>query len=168
MIGDVPLAIEWHVELGSAIAGSFVNLGELVNRRLPMGEMVAAYGQLPSAMGGTMADHIGIVERLRMMGDVRDMDTELLSPWTDRRFDEFGQIFDTIPGDYRGPIMFVASDPEAGGLLGPDLLAAELERYPHAHHVKLPGKDHGMGLYTWEVGPLLAAASAFLEAYRAQ
>ncbi len=168
VIGDVPLDQAWHLEFGTMMREFFVRLGDLIRSDAPIEKKVLEYAGWPTAtIGGTMADHYSAVDIMRTIADLRGMDADLLGPWVDGRLEqEVEALFSSVPGNYRGPIMFLCCDPAAGGLLGPERLETELTRYPWAQHAVLAGASHGMGLYQWDVGPLLKAVTAFLEMYR--
>ena len=61
------------------------------------------------------------------------------------------------------PVLLLQGNPLHGGMMTDALVEYALSTLKAATHVLIEPYGHGLGLSSWEVGPLLRAVSAFLD-----
>jgi pimeloyl-ACP methyl ester carboxylesterase len=164
-------------------------LASVVRPGIDYWQHVRSAGIRAGGDAAVMAELLGEIE----IGDQRMRDVlprETLLAWGGRGALQDPAVFDQVtpdgldewlfdpaitdlPGSYRGPVLFIDGDPEAGSLVSDEGVAANLDRIPWAHRVQLAGRDHDLGLGTdpaeviQALRPFVAAVAAMPRSTRA-
>lgn len=67
-----------------------------------------------------------------------------------------------LPGRFDGPVLFLDGDPAAGSHISPELEASNHDRCPWGRQIRLPGRDHGLGLRD-DPEPVARAIRSFVD-----
>jgi pimeloyl-ACP methyl ester carboxylesterase len=127
---------------------------------------------IPWRESGTYGDGLDYVSVLNKALYLRNLDPEVLRPWSESAEDD--EAFKTLSTGYdedeirdiQCPVLFIQANMEKGGILADDEVEFALERVKRAQRVYLPMYGHNLGCYSWETGALLRVVNTFLMAHR--
>jgi len=93
------------------------------------------------------------------------MDPGVLEYHSGGRAREFLEGFDLdqILARITCPVLLLQGNPSLGGMMTNEVVKHVQSILPNAMHVLLETADHGLGMDTWEVAPLIRAVTSFLE-----
>ncbi len=93
------------------------------------------------------------------------LDPGVLEFHAENRVHEFlrGINMDAVLRKVSCPLLLLQANPSKGALMSDSDVELALSLNHNAHHILIEETDHGLGLDTWEVGPLLRAINSFLE-----
>jgi len=173
IVGDSPLDLDmvlpWMTSEGfknwfsaeRELAGSNLSIAELSRRianipvQIPGQDAPVRYGDLPDV------NAVQIQERAIMLSY---LDPGVLEYHAAGRAIEFLERFDLdrILERIKCPVLLLQGDPAQGGMMTDRVVKHIQTILPDAVHVLIE-KDHGLGMDTWEVAPLIRAVTSFLE-----
>lgn len=117
-----------------------------------------------------LGDLVPASERHRVASSWAPQDPAVFDSIVPDRFDEWAldpSVTD-LPGKFRGPVLFIDGDPDAGSIVGPELALRNMALYPWAQRVQLRGVGHGLHLET-EPTAVVDAVNEFVnEGWRAR
>lgn len=127
-------------------------------------DLAQRLGNVPAEAGGTWSDHLTEEQIEDEAEDLYRHDPEIMAAWADRSLEDFIMVpeLQAWPGDYRGPVLFVDGDPNAGSMVTNRAAEYNMARYPWADRIQLQGLDHRLGLYD-DPGRVVAEVLRFLE-----
>jgi pimeloyl-ACP methyl ester carboxylesterase len=114
-----------------------------------------------------LGDLVSASERRRVASSWAPQDPAVFDSIHPDRFHEWAldpSIAD-LPGKFRGPVLFIDGDPDAGSIVGPEPAVRNLALYPWAQRVKLGGVGHGLDLDT-EPSAVVDAVNSFVSDLR--
>jgi len=146
---DQPLNPEIHVEYHRPrvpVYGAYAKAMRAANGREELARLLA---DVPTTRGQTLGALESEEELLADADYFIATDPEVFRAWEDDTLREWLVVPDLQcwPGEYRGPLLFLDGDPNAGSLVSPDARAYNLDRYPWAQRVEIAGADHMLHLY---------------------
>lgn len=173
IVGDPPLdldmVIPWMTSEGykrwfsiqRELAGKNLSIAEL-SKRIADIPIQASEQDNPESYG----DHPGVdaIDIQQLAITLKHLDPGVLEYHAEGRAMEFLEGFDLdqILGRLTCPVLLLQADPELGGMMTNAIVKHIQSVLPNVMHVLIK-KDHGLGLDTWEVSPLLRAVTSFLD-----
>ncbi len=147
---DQPLDPEDHLIYHEGRQPTITAMVAAMRQARNVDHLADLFGELPASSGGTWADHLTAEEIREEAEEMKEHDPEILGAWADRSLEEFILVpeLQVWPGGYRGPVMFIDGDPEAGSMVTPRAAHYNMAKYPWASQVRFEGRDHSLGLYT--------------------
>ena len=121
-------------------------------------------GQDPPVTYGELPD-VHLVELREWARSLIQLDPDVTELHAQGRRDEFLAGFD-FEGMLRAvscPVLLLQGDPSQGGMMTDDDVDYARALLREAYHVQIEKASHGLGMDTWEVGPILRAVVSFLE-----
>ena len=173
IVGDSPIdsgvIIPWMKSEGfkywfsslRQLAGLDLSIAEVSKRisdipvHLPEQTTTIRYGDCPD---------IDVIQIQQLAITLSHMDPGVLEYHAEGRAMEFLEGFDLdqILEQIACPVLLLQADTSQGGMMTNNIVKHVQSVLPNAMHV-LIGKDHGLGLDTWEMQPLIRAVTSFLD-----
>jgi pimeloyl-ACP methyl ester carboxylesterase len=173
IVGDSPIdmqvLVEWMTSDG--FKHWFSILRELAGRNLSIAELTTQIGNIPIKTTGLDATicygdspEVDIIQIQQLAITLSHLDPGVLEYHAEGRAKEFLEEFnlDQILRQITCPVLLLQGNPVIGGMMTNEVVKHIQSVLPHAMHV-LIDKDHGLGLDTWEVSPLIRAVTSFLD-----
>ena len=174
IIGDSPIDIETLLEWMTTdeFCRFFSALREIAASAQPLLQITQALAHLPVPVPDQeppirygdlpMADDTYLRYWAKT---VSQMDPDILEYHAEGRVQEFLRDFDldSILQKINCPVLLIQGNPELGGMMTERAVAHSSETLPDVSHVLLEKTGHDLGLTSWEIAPLLRAATDFLE-----
>jgi len=145
---DQPLNPEVHVEYHRPrvpIYGAYAKAMRAASGREELARLLA---DVPTTSGQTLGELESEEELLADAEYFLATDPEVFAAWENDTLTQWLLVpeLQSWPGDYRGPLLFLDGDPDAGSLVSPEARAYNLERYPWADRVEIAAADHMLHL----------------------
>jgi pimeloyl-ACP methyl ester carboxylesterase len=150
----------------------FTALRALASQHLSTTELCRRIADLPvhvSAENRTIryAEQPGMdpVHIQQLASTISRMDPGVLEYHAEGRVAEYLRDFqpERIIQHMQCPLLLLQADPSAGGMMTDATVRSTLNMKPETMHVMLKDTDHGLGMDTWQVSPLLRAVMSFLD-----
>lgn len=169
IIGDIPLSTATWAALPydqeawvrlRALAGPGSPVQELAsalaNLPVPGHDPPVTYGDLPEVSAVTLREWAKTQSQL---------DPGVMDLHAEGRRDELLAAFDfeTMLRAVSCPVLLLQGDPSEGGMMSDDDVAYGMSLLSEAYHVQIEGAGHDLGMFKWEVAPLLTSVIEFLD-----
>jgi pimeloyl-ACP methyl ester carboxylesterase len=174
VVGDSPIdkdeLVAWMTSEGfkywfsalRELAGLGLSIAELSRRiadipvQAPEQDARIRYGDSPG---------VDAVQIQQLAITLSHMDPGVLEYHAEGRAREFLEGFDLgqILARITCPVLLLQGNPSLGGMMTNEVVKHVQSILPNAKHVLIETADHGLGMDTWEVAPLLRAVTSFLE-----
>jgi len=176
VIGDANIKLEYVMKVIVDYHTFWSGWHKLASDPAGLDEYVKMVGDMPINIPwrepGTYGDGLDYVSVLNKALYLRNLDPEVLRPWSESGEDD--EAFKTLSTGYdeeeirdiQCPVLFIQANMEKGGILADDEVEFALERVKRAQRVYLPMYGHNLGFYSWETGALLRVVNTFLLAHR--
>jgi pimeloyl-ACP methyl ester carboxylesterase len=166
---DVNMLILWMTSEG--FTNWFTAERQLAGLNLTMNELVKRISAIPVQIPGQTAPipygdrpDIDVTDVCQTAIMLKHLDPGVLEYHAEGRATEFLEEFDLdlILRSIKCPVLLLQADPALGAMVSDENVAHIQSILPNIIHVLIK-KDHGLGLDTWEVAPLLRAVTCFLD-----
>lgn len=158
IVGDSPIDLDSHIEQMSRekMRQHWANLRDLLGRPMP---------ELVFALSGKGYDSTRLRYSAKTFSQV---DPEVLDFHAEGRTQEFFRNvdMDAILRRVSCPILLLQGDPSKGRVLSDREVKYAKSVNPRITNIVIHDEGHSLGLYTWNVAPLLRAVINFLESLR--
>ena len=174
VVGDPPIDMEelvaWMTSEGfkywfsalRELTGLDLSIAELSRRiadipvQVPEHDAPIRYGDSPG---------VDAIQILELATTLSHMDSGVLEYHAEGRAKEFLEGFDLdqILARITCPVLLLQGNPSLGGMMTNEVIMHVQSILPNAMHVLIETADHGLGMDTWEVAPVLRAVTSFLE-----
>jgi len=159
---DQPLNPEVHVAFHKPrvpVYGGFARAIRAASGREDLARRL--YG-VPTTLGKTLGEIETEEELLANADFFLNTDPEIFAAWEHDYLARWLLVpeLQSWPGEYRGPLLFIDGDPDAGSMVTLEARAYHLARSPWADRVQIPGANHGLGL-TEDPAPVVAEIRRF-------
>jgi pimeloyl-ACP methyl ester carboxylesterase len=174
VVGDSPIdtdeLVAWMTSEGfkywfsalRELAGRDLSIAELSRRiadipvRVPEQDGRIRYGDSPG---------VDAIQIQQLAITLSHMDPGVLEYHAEGRAREFLEGFDLdqILARITCPVLLLQGNPSLGGMMTNEVVKRVQSILPTAMHVFFETADHGLGMDTWEVAPLIRAVTSFLE-----
>jgi pimeloyl-ACP methyl ester carboxylesterase len=172
IVGDSPVDLDKTIPWmeSEAFKYWFSSLRQLAGLDLTSREIAKRISAIPVQIPGqneTMRyDDLPDVDQIQILEQaitLSTMDPDVLKYHAEGRATEFseGFVLDKILGGISCPILLLQSNPALGGMMTDKVIRQVQSVIPQTMHVLIE-KDHGLGMDTWEVAPLIRAVTDFL------
>jgi len=158
IVGDSPIDLDSHIAQMSKeeMKQYWANKRDLLGR--PMEELM-------SALVESSYDESRLRYSARTLSQV---DPEVLDFHAEGRTKEFFRNvdMDALLRRISCPVLLLQGDPMQGGMISDHEMEYVKSIIPEISNIVIHGEGHSLGLYTWNVAPLLRAVMNFLESLR--
>jgi pimeloyl-ACP methyl ester carboxylesterase len=143
------------------LAGLDLTIDELIKRISAIPVQIS--GQTAPILYGDRKD-VDIIDICQLAIMLKHLDPGVLEYHAEGRATEFLEGFDLdrLLGSIKCPVLLLQADPALSGMVSDENVAHIQSVLPNLVHVLIQ-KDHGLGLDTWEVAPLMRAVTCFLD-----
>jgi pimeloyl-ACP methyl ester carboxylesterase len=173
VVGDPPIDMDELVAwmTSEQFTYFFSTLRNLAGLDLPIAELSRRIADIPVQAPGKevsirYGDSPGIdsVKIRQLATTLSHMDPGVLEYHAEGRAKEFLEGFDLdqILARITCPVLLLQGNPSLGGMINDEVVMHVQSILPNAMHVLIETADHGLGIDTWEVAPLLRAVTSFL------
>ena len=158
IVGDSPIDLDSHIAQMSKeeMKQYWANKRDLLG--MPMEELMSA-----------LAESGYDVNRLRYSAKtLSQVDPEVLDFHAEGRTQEFFRNvnMDAVLRQISCPVLMLQGDPMQGGMISDHEVKYVKSVNPEISNIVIHGEGHCLGLYTWNVAPLLRAVMNFLESLK--
>jgi len=167
---DVDVAVEWMTSEGFIYW--FSELRELARLDLSIPELSRHIADIPVMIPGQdtwirYGDRPGVdaVDIQQLAITLSYMDPGVLEYHAEGRAKEFLEGFDLdkVLKGINCPVLLLQANPSLGGMMTDKAVKQVQSILPNAMQVLIEKADHGLGLDTWEISPLIRAVTSFIE-----
>ncbi len=125
-------------------AATMIAVTEAMRNASDVDGLASLLAEVPASGGGTLGDQLSDEELAAEADELSSYDPEIFGPWADHGLESWIVIpeLDAWPGAYRGPVLFIDGDPEAGPMISPSAVDYNVGRYPTAERIEMTGYDH--------------------------
>jgi pimeloyl-ACP methyl ester carboxylesterase len=159
---DQPLNPEVHIAYHTPRIPTVRAAAMAMREATDVDDLARRLAQVPISSGGTYGDLYSEAELAEYASELSTSDPAIFNAWVNN---DLASLIDVPevkawPGAYRNPLLFLDGDPGAGSLVSVESAAYNMERYPWARRIEMPGLDHGLGLWD-DPGPVVKEIRSF-------